>query len=663
MNDSGRAFARKPEKASITPEPSLLATTMSVLMFGVVVSDQILARTFPDTIDLAALDGTNGLKIDGEGVSDQSGRAVSDVGDINGDGVDDFVIGAGFADPNGSYSGRSYVVFGQNKSTQGSFASPLQLALLNGTTGFKIDGETASSFSGDAVSAAGDINGDGFDDLLVGADGADRSYVIFGRSGTFSSPFQLADLDGTNGFKMIGETGQVGYSVSSAGDINGDGVDDVVIGNPTSSQNGAFSGRSYVVFGRILSSQGAFEPQVHLANLDGKSGFKIDGAMDDFSGASVSSAGDINGDGIDDLVIGARWAPDGNQFGRYYVVFGRNVATQGPFISPFQLSTIDGTNGFKLEGEREFDGFGDISVSNAGDVNDDGIDDLIIGASRADPNGVAEAGRSYVVFGKIGGFAASISLGSLDGSNGFALNGDRALDESGGSVSNAGDVNGDGIADIVIGARLAGGGDAGRSYVVFGRAGGFPPEIELSDLDGATGFRILGETTGDNSGRPVSAAGDVNGDGFDDLIVGASLADPNGNFSGRSFIIFGGSSGPGLTPSIEIDSEPVQFGDVEIGLTEIASLRIDNLGDGSLSIFSLEISGDSSSDFAINDDDCTSMPVEPGMSCTINLSYTPSQIGQSTATLQIVSNALLRERLVPLLGSSGFLFDDSFETL
>src|SRR4028119_2109344 len=199
------------------------------------------------------------------------------------------------------------------------------------------------------------------------------------------------------------------------------------------------------------------------------------------------------------------------------------------FGPTFNLSALNGSNGFAINGIARGDSSG-YSVSSAGDVNGDGIDDLIIGAYRAYPNGIRLAGQSYVVFGSNSGFAASFNLSALNGSNGFAINGIADADLSGSSVSSAGDVNGDGFDDLIIGAKYADGNgiSSGQSYVVFGSNSGFAASFNLSALNGSNGFAINGIAAYDRSGYSVSSAGDVNGDGFDDLIIGARFASPNG---------------------------------------------------------------------------------------------------------------------------------------
>ena len=205
--------------------------------------------------------------------------------------------------------------------------------------------------------------------------------------------------------------------------------------------------------------------------------------------------------------------------------------------SSLDLSALDGSTGFRLDAVSTWDRLG-RAVSEAGDVNGDGIDDLLIGAWGGS---TGYAGESFVVFGKASGWAASLDLSTLDGTTGFRLDGVAAADYSGKAVGAAGDVNGDGFDDILIGAYKAASA-AGHSYVVFGQASGWAASLDLSDLDGTTGFRIDGIDGSDRSGRSVSGAGDVNGDGFDDMLVGAPHADPSSNSnSGQAFVIYGGN--------------------------------------------------------------------------------------------------------------------------
>ena len=435
---------------------------------------------------------------------------------------------------------------------------PFDLSTLNGTNGFRLDGIDAGDYSGFSVSSAGDVNGDGFDDLIIGARYADpggdtyagESYVVFGKASGFTAAIDLDALNGTNGFRLDGiDAGDYsGYSVASAGDVNGDGFDDLIIGASSADPGGdSYAGESYVVFGK----SSGFTAAVDLDTLNGTNGFRLDGIdASDASGWSVSSAGDVNGDGFDDLIIGAHRADPGGDYaaGENYVVFGKSSG----FTAAIDLDALNGTNGFRLDGIDVSDNSG-LSVSSAGDVNGDGLDDLIIGAHRGDPGGdYDDAGESYVVFGKSSGFTAALDLDTLNGTNGFRLDGVDAGDYSGNSVASAGDVNGDGFDDLIIGAYRAAS-FAGDNYVVFGKSSGFTAAVDLSALNGTTGFRLDGIDSNDRSGLSVSSAGDVNADGFDDLIIGAKFADPGGNSAaGESYVVFGKSSG--FTAALDLDT-------------------------------------------------------------------------------------------------------------
>jgi hypothetical protein len=493
------------------------------------------AAPFPPVFPLANLlpgaggDGSAGFVIRGIDPDDLSGFSVSAAGDVNGDGIDDLIVGADLADVGGRPdAGESYVVFG----TVEGFPAALELASLlpanggDGSTGFVLDGIDAGDDSGISVSGAGDVDGDGIDDLVIGAFSADpngrayagETYVVFGRdtaqSGNFPPVFPIASLlpdgggDGSAGFVIEGidRYDFSGSSVGIAGDINGDGIDDLIIGAFTADpRRRPYAGESYVVFGRDTAQAGNFPAVFPLATLlpanggDGSMGFVLNGiASLDYSGSEVSAAGDVNGDGIDDLIIGAFGAGP-SVAGESYVVFGRNTARVGNFSAVFELASLlpdaggDGKRGFVLEGIDAGDHAG-ASVSFAGDVNGDGVDDIIIGAALADIGRRRDAGESYVVFGRnaaqAGNFPALFPLAGLlpgaggDGSAGFVLTGIGFNDESGISVSAAGDVNDDSIDDLIIGARFADVGErntAGRSCVVLGRdtarTGNFPGRV------------------------------------------------------------------------------------------------------------------------------------------------------------------------------------------
>ena len=474
--------------------------------------------------------GRSGFAINGEAAGHASGYSVSAAGDVNGDGLADVIVGATGA---GNDAGRSYVVFGK---TDGNVLN--LSAVAAGTGGFVINGEMAGDYSGFSVATVGDINGDGLADVLIGAysndtRGADagRSYVVFGKTNT-SAVNLSAVAAGTGGFAITGEAGgdQSGFSVSAAGDVNGDGYADFIIGAPWNDVGRTDAGRSYVVFGKTNTSVVSLS-----AVAAGTGGFAMTGeAASDYSGGAVSAAGDVNGDGLADLLVGAPYNDaGGTNAGRSYVIFGKANT------SAVSLSAVAaGTGGFAITGEAANDQQSDLSVSAAGDVNGDGLADLLVGASRNDAGG-RSAGRSYVIFGKSSTTAVNLSTVAA-GTGGFAITGEAA-DQSGSSVSAAGDVNGDGLADLLVGAPYnAGGSRAGRSYVVYGTTN--TSAVNLSAVAmGTGGFAITGEVTWDASGYSVSAAGDVNGDGLADLLVGAPYNDAGGSNAGRSYVIFGGT--------------------------------------------------------------------------------------------------------------------------
>lgn len=468
-----------------------------------------------------------------------------------------------------------------------SFPAVVQLSSLDGSNGFRVDGGVAGDELGTSVAGAGDVNGDGYDDLIVGAryagfnnNGAGSAYVVFGHAGAFSHPLAVTSLTGSNGFHIpgIARDDEFGYSVSSAGDVNGDGFADMLIGAKGSDLSHTNAGSAFVLFGK----NGGFNA-TELLLLTGSNGFAMTGAaVADNAGYSVAAAGDHNGDGFDDLIIGAPHAnASGVNSGKSSVVFGKASG----FPSMLELSgMLGGTQGYTLFGEMA-GGYSGRSVSGAGDVNGDGYADVIIGADHYDAL-TGYRGSSYLVFGKPGIFTTYMGLQILDGSNGFRLDSPIEYDRSGFSVDSAGDINGDGYADLIIGAPGDGvaGYNSGSSYVVFGRPGAWPQPYNLSGLNGANGFRIDGEQAFAQSGVAVSRAGDLNGDGVDDLLVGARGTDTPLLDAGRTYVVFGRVGG-GFPHPLTLAS-----------LNGSDGFRLDGVAADDLSGYSVSAAGDINGD-------------------------------------------------------------------
>ena len=430
----------------------------------------VFGKTGTVAVDLSTVaGGTGGFVINGQSAGNQSGKSVSGIGDINGDGLADLLVGAPL---NGTSSpGAGYVVYGKANTTAVNLS-----AVAAGTGGFALFGQSAGDNAGGAVSAAGDVNGDGYADFLVNAPyndanalaDAGRSYVGFGKAGmTNVNLSSLSTGTSTSGFVINGQAASdlAGYTLSNAGDVNGDGLADILIG-AYSNDVGTIvdAGRTYIVFGKTSATA------INLSDLTAgtsTAGFVINGqCSNDRVGFSVSNAGDVNGDGLADIVIGASGVDTaaGTDAGRSYVVFGK---TSGTAVDVTALAA--GNGGYIINGQAASE-YSGSAVSYAGDINGDGLADLLIATGWSDPEAGTDAGRTYVVYGQSGTSAINLSAVAA-GTGGFVINGQGVSDFSGYSVSNAGDVNGDGYADLIVGARYSdptAGTDAGRSYVIFG---------------------------------------------------------------------------------------------------------------------------------------------------------------------------------------------------
>ncbi|MBK8553942.1 MAG: FG-GAP repeat protein [Ignavibacteria bacterium] len=429
----------------------------------------------------------------------QFGISVSTAGDMNADGFADVILGGNYIDNGPTDEGRAFVYLGYSGG-------------LNNSTAIIYESNQLSSEFGFSVATAGDINGDGFSDVIIGAYEYDNGST--GEGAAFVYLGSAAGMSTTAGWSAEGNQANAnfGNSVSTAGDVNGDGYSDVIVGVPSFDNGQNSEGAAFVYYGSDLG-------------LSTFSNWSAEGNQADaFFGVSVSAAGDVNGDGYSDVIVGA------------YLIDNGESDEGAAFVFHGSASGLSLSSNWSDEGNQNEARFGS-SVSTAGDVNGDGYSDVIIGSYRFE-NGQVDEGSAFVYHGSSSGlsFTSNWSAESNQVDARFSY-----------SVSTAGDVNGDGYSDVIVGAYLFDNGqlNEGAAFVYHGSASG---------LSLASNFSAESNKVSAFFGWSVSTAGDVNGDGYSDVIVGAYGFDDGQSLEGSAFVYHGSASGLSLTSNWSAES-------------------------------------------------------------------------------------------------------------
>ena len=451
---------------------------------GLAAAYVVFGKATSAPVQLSALEAGAGFVVNGGAAADGLySSALSGAGDLNGDGFDDLAFGI---PGTGGAAGRVYVIFG-GEALRGAISIALGDPLT--VPGAVISHSSASSAFGAAVSPAGDVNADGFDDLLIGAPGdftGGSAFVLFGRANLATLSLGDLSLQG-GGFEISGDADSIdlGYSVAGGGDVDGDGLDDILLGAPSANGN---LGEGYVVFGKLDATL------VSIANIEaGLGGFLLQApSCCGRGGDPVSMVDDVDGDGLSDLLLGHV------QANRFFVAHGRSETAAVP---------LEGS-GFEVDGDAIGEAFG-FSLGGGGDVNGDGLGDVLVGGSfELSPE---EQGGAYLVLGKAGSDAVAVAALEVGQNGGVAFFGTGGGSTS---VAHAGDLDRDGLGDVLIGAPSTNGG-AGRVYAFFG--------WDASDALGARDGLLAGSSGDDtlelSTTLPVRIAG---GRGSDTLVLGGA---------------------------------------------------------------------------------------------------------------------------------------------
>ncbi|WP_109795047.1 FG-GAP repeat protein, partial [Minwuia thermotolerans] len=524
----------------------------NVLVADLAADDFVFDFTPTAQFSVDDIDGTNGFFVGSSQNNTGFGESGDGVGDVNGDGLDDVLVGAPFG--NGG-NGESFVLFGDAAPDLDNTESSLIAG--GGAIGVLDSGAGGGEYSGYNVTSVGDMNGDGFLDFAVAVpgfytdsvSGNGQVAVVFGDANGLGQDIDLAGLDGTNGFKVTAGSSasfdSFAQNIAGGGDFNGDGFDDLIISDDRYNY-GSYSnaGQVFVVFGNAggFAASATMDSLVTAGDAIGIQG----GAFSSYIGTEASFIGDFNGDGFDDIGLSHYLAGEPFSPPTVSVVFG-----QGEPLGNLDLQNlIANGDAFQLSQGQSGDGLGS-TIAGTEDVNGDGFDDFLISAPGTAISGsYTDEGRVFLLFGNANAAGAQADLTNLQAGEGVSFDGLAAGDRLGSSIDGGGDFNGDGIADFVIGAEGVDYGsysNVGEAYVIFGPGQAVAEtSFDLSTIDGTDGVTITSAPV-DNIylGQGVAMIGDINGDGFDDIAV-TTRYDDAGAVSYDQIAIFFGLDSTGL---------------------------------------------------------------------------------------------------------------------
>lgn len=365
---------------------------------------------------------------------------------------------------------------------------------------------------------AGDVNADGYDDMLIGADASESVFVLYGSDSKLTE-LDVLNLDPQDGFRIVAESGTdlFGYTISNAGDFDNDGFDDFLISAPHEFLSAAQqAGVVYLIYG-----QASFPQPLKMADLNGQNGFKLSsGLIGDGFGTSISSAGDINADGFDDIILSAPFEST------TYVIYGSN--TYNALNYNVNVLVNNGL-AFKIS-STTINKFAGLAVNEAGDFNNDGFNDIIVGVPKADNFGDNNEGAVFVIYGNSASLS-NIDLDSFTAAQGVKILGKNNFNRIGHDVA-SGDFNADGISDVLIGSNFVSGGEV---YVVYGSSNS-TAVVDLNNLGSNLVTEISTSINNEKFGQYVDFIQDINADGYDDILISARA---NNNAQGKAYVMYG----------------------------------------------------------------------------------------------------------------------------